>query len=43
MRLGARLLRECDGNFINGTPQTHQVWMPGLNFHGPECNWEIAP
>ncbi len=41
-RLGARLLRECDGNFLNGTPQVHQVWMPGLNFHGPDCHWDIA-
>ncbi len=42
-RLGALLLRECDGNFLNGTPAAHQVWLPGINFHGPECHWDIAP
>ena len=41
-RLGDRLLTECDGNFINGTPGVHQVWYPGLNFHGPECHWDLA-
>lgn len=42
-RLGSTLLTECDGNFLNGTPAAHLVWMPGLNFHGPECDWQIAP
>lgn len=42
-RLGASLLRECDGNFLNGTPAAHQVWFPGLNFHGPDCDWDMAP
>lgn len=42
-RLGATLLTECDGNFLNGTPATHQVWFPGLNYHGPECWWDMAP
>ncbi len=42
-RLGTALLRECDGNFLNGTPAAHQVWFPGLNFHGPECHWDLAP
>ncbi len=41
-RLGAALLKECDGNFRNGTPAAHQVWFPGMNFHGPECHWDMA-
>ena len=41
-RLSTLLLRECDGNFLNGTPAAHQVWLPGLNFYGPECHWDIA-
>ncbi len=42
-RLGADLLSACDGNFMNGTPATHQVWYPGFNFHGPDCHWDLAP
>lgn len=41
--LGRQLLMACDGNFMNGTPAAHQVWYPGMNFHGPECWWDIAP
>ena len=26
----------------NGTTAAHRVWLPGLNFHGPECHWDIA-
>ena len=38
-----QLLFACDGNFQNGTPNAHLVWYPGLNFHGPECHWDLAP
>ncbi len=41
--LGRQLLFACDGNFMNGTPNAHHVWYPGLNFHGPECHWDLAP
>ncbi|MGF1448574.1 MAG: sulfatase-like hydrolase/transferase [Opitutales bacterium] len=40
-RLSTTLLAECDGNFQNGTPATHQAWLPGLNFHGVDCNWAL--
>jgi arylsulfatase A-like enzyme len=36
------LLRECDGNFYNGNAASTQVWLPGLNFHGPDCHWDIC-
>jgi len=42
-RLGADLLRACDGNFHNGMPEAHHVWFPGINFHGLECYWDMAP
>mgnify|MGYP001377429825 CR=1 FL=1 len=42
-RLGATLLRACDGNFHNGMPEAHHVWFPGINFHGPDCDWDMAP
>jgi arylsulfatase A-like enzyme len=42
-RLSTILLRECDGNFLNGTPSSHQIWLPGINFYGPECHWDIIP
>lgn len=41
-RLSTLLLKECDGNFLNGTPAAHQVWLPGYNFYGPECHWGIV-
>jgi arylsulfatase A-like enzyme len=41
-RLSTALLAACEGNFLNGTPQTHQVYMPGLHFYGPECHWELS-
>jgi arylsulfatase A-like enzyme len=41
--LDRELLLACDGNHMNGTPAAHQVWYPGLNFHGPECHWDLAP
>jgi len=31
-RLITILLRECDGNFRNGTPEVHRVSLPGLVF-----------
>jgi arylsulfatase A-like enzyme len=42
-RLSTTLLRECDGSFLNGMPETHRVYIPGLHFFGPECHWEMAP
>jgi arylsulfatase A-like enzyme len=40
---GRQLLFACDGNFLNGTPDAHHVWYPGMNFHGPDCWWDMAP
>ncbi|MGF1483499.1 MAG: sulfatase-like hydrolase/transferase [Opitutales bacterium] len=40
-RLSTALLRECDGNYLNGTPATHQVFLPGMQFFGPECHWDL--
>ncbi len=39
--LSMELLKSCDGNFHNGTAEGHKVWMPGWEFYGPECNWQI--
>jgi hypothetical protein len=41
--MSTRLLLECDGNFLNGTPNTHTVWYPGINYYGPECHWDLTP
>lgn len=41
--MSTRLLQECDGNFMNGTPQTKTVWYPSLNYYGPECWWDLEP
>jgi arylsulfatase A-like enzyme len=41
--MGAELLFACDGNFHNGMPEAHHVWYPGLNFHGPDCEWDMMP
>lgn len=40
-RLSTELLRECDGNFFNGTAEAHRIWLPGWNFYGPECDWRM--
>ncbi|MFW5864177.1 MAG: sulfatase-like hydrolase/transferase [bacterium] len=41
-RLSADLLRSCDGNFLNGTSEAHHIWMPGIEFYGPECDWRVT-
>jgi arylsulfatase A-like enzyme len=40
-RLSTALLRECEGNLLHGTPEHHHVYLPGLQFYGPECHWDI--
>lgn len=40
-QLSTTLLRECDGNYLNGTPEGHHVWLPGWEFFGPECDWQM--
>lgn len=35
-RLGAMLLRECDGNLAYGTPEAHHRRLPGLELDGPD-------
>jgi len=42
VRLSTLLMRECDGNTLNGTPESHHVYPPGLFYVGPECTWEMA-
>ncbi|NRA37251.1 MAG: sulfatase-like hydrolase/transferase [Planctomycetes bacterium] len=39
--MSTSLLHACDGNFINGTPAAHRVWYPGMNYFGPECDWQL--
>ena len=41
-QMSVELLHACDGNFRNGTPDAHHVWYPGMNFYGPECDWQLA-
>jgi arylsulfatase A-like enzyme len=40
-RLSTEMLRTCDGNYLNGTPEAHHVWAPGWEFYGPDCPWQI--
>jgi arylsulfatase A-like enzyme len=39
--LSTVMLRECDGNYSNGMPDAHHVWLPGWEFFGPECDWRM--
>ena len=41
-QMSTDLLFACDGNFNNGTPDAHHVWYPGMNFYGPECDWQLT-
>lgn len=34
-RLGRELLAECGYNLLNGTPEAHHVYLPGLELDGP--------
>jgi arylsulfatase A-like enzyme len=40
-RLSETFLRECEGNYLNGTPEAHHVYYPGLHFVGPQCHWDL--
>ncbi len=42
-QMSTDLLCACDGNFLNGTSASHRVWYPGINYYGPECDWQLAP
>lgn len=42
-RLAPILLRECDGNFGNGHPETHRTYLPGFHFHDEDCHWRLRP
>jgi arylsulfatase A-like enzyme len=40
-RLCTQLLMACDGNFHNGTAEAHRIWLPGWNYYGPDCPWQM--
>ncbi len=40
-RLSKALLHECEGSLLCGTSEFRHVYLPGLQFFGPECHWDI--